>query len=143
LDKLAELISQKLAHLEEQLFTVNCDLTVISYNPTYADTYVFKKPPKKSLNTHFLRQFLPFFIICFVRLQRSLTHNELLSFTRNFAFGGKKNEKTKSKIFELVSLGGSSKSYLLQQFRRYSFVILHLKAQALFDNSLESFFLKL
>jgi hypothetical protein len=37
LNKLAELISQKLVHREEQLFTVNCDLTVI-YNPTYADT---------------------------------------------------------------------------------------------------------
>jgi hypothetical protein len=40
LDKLAELISQKLLHLEEQLFMVVSNLKVIWYNPTYA----FKKP---------------------------------------------------------------------------------------------------
>jgi hypothetical protein len=43
MDKLAELISQKLLHLEEQLFTVICNLTVIWYNPTYAYTCAFKK----------------------------------------------------------------------------------------------------
>jgi hypothetical protein len=96
LDKLAELIFQKLVHLEEQLFTVNCDLTVIWYNPTYADTYAFEKPTKKSLNTHFLRQFFTVFsLFCFVRLQKSLIHDALLSITRNFPFGGKKPKKQK------------------------------------------------
>jgi hypothetical protein len=59
LDTLAELISQKLLLLEEQLFTVICNLTVIWYNPTYA----FKKPPKKhsewifSFNFHYFSLF--------------------------------------------------------------------------------------
>jgi hypothetical protein len=48
-------------------------------------------------------------------------HNALEPLSRNFAFGGQKLEKTNSKNFEMVSLGGSVKRYLLHQFRRYSF----------------------
>ena len=54
-------------------------------------------------------------------LQRSLTHSALLSFTLNFAFDGQKRKKTKSEIFEMVSLGGLVNRYLPHQFRRYSF----------------------
>ena len=43
LDKLAKLISQKRFYLEEQLFAIILNLTVIWDNPTYADTYTFKK----------------------------------------------------------------------------------------------------
>jgi hypothetical protein len=121
LNKLAELISQKLLYLEEQLFEIILNLTVIWYNPTYAHTYAFNKPPKKTRSSCLLLQFSSVFIIFFVRLRKSLTHNALAPFSWNFAFGGQKHEKTKSKNFEMVSLGGSVKRYLLHQFERYSF----------------------
>jgi hypothetical protein len=99
LDKLAALISQILSHLEEQLFTVICNLTIFWYNPTYAYTYASKNLHKKhsewifSFNCqHFSKK------IC-VRLQRSLAHNAILSFTRNF--GGQRSQKTKIKIVHL------------------------------------------
>jgi hypothetical protein len=97
LDKQAVVMIQKLLKLEEQLFKIILKKTVTWYYATYA----FSKSPKKHAVRNLSFNFHQFLLFFSVRLQRSLTHNALAPFSRNFAFG---DQKTKTKIIDLFMI---------------------------------------
>jgi hypothetical protein len=125
--------------LTEPTFAVISNFTVIWYNPTYADTYAFKKLLKKNADRLFSFNFHHFLYFFCVTLQKSLTNNAKAFLLLNFAFSGQKREKTIffwNGQFERLRQKVSPPPVLKIQFP----LILHLKAQDLVDNALENFF---